>query len=63
MTSTQATPGARPLALAALVLVLLAGCGQKGPLYLPGDEAAEERYGSPAAQQDEQNDDADEETD
>ncbi|MDN3556091.1 lipoprotein [Halomonas maura] len=32
------------LALLALPL-LLAGCGQKGPLYLPGDTAAEERYG------------------
>lgn len=53
----------RPLALAALALLLLAGCGQKGPLYLPGDEAAEERYGSPAAQQDEQNDADDEDTD
>ncbi|MEQ6917972.1 LPS translocon maturation chaperone LptM [Halomonas aquatica] len=34
----------------ALGLVLLAGCGQKGPLYLPGDEAAAERY-DPAGQQ------------
>lgn len=27
--------------------LLLGGCGQKGPLYLPGDEAAAERYGIP----------------
>lgn len=28
--------------------LLLTGCGQKGPLYHPGDEAAAERYGIPA---------------
>ncbi|MCK2185636.1 lipoprotein [Halomonas sp. YJPS3-2] len=39
-----------PLAL--LTLALLAGCGQKGPLYLPGDEAAAERYAPQSAQQD-----------
>ncbi len=39
-----------PLAL--LALALLAGCGQKGPLYLPGDEAAAERYGPRDARQD-----------
>jgi predicted small lipoprotein YifL len=33
------------LALGALLL-LLAGCGQKGPLFLPDDEQAAERYGS-----------------
>jgi len=37
-------------ALAALPLALimalgLAGCGQKGPLYLPDDEQAAEQYG------------------
>ncbi|MBN8412942.1 lipoprotein [Halomonas sp. DP8Y7-3] len=38
-------------ATSALLLILLlamtslAGCGQKGPLYLPGDEEAAERYG------------------
>nr|WP_165789569.1 lipoprotein [Halomonas endophytica] len=37
------------LALAALLLVLLAGCGQAGPLYLPDDEQAAERYGGPAS--------------
>ncbi|MBW6393100.1 lipoprotein [Halomonas sp. Y3S6] len=47
----------------ALTLALLAGCGQKGPLYLPGDEAAEERYGNPAVQSDEQQDADDEDTD
>ncbi|TFH85335.1 hypothetical protein EQG41_17995 [Billgrantia azerbaijanica] len=44
------------LALAALLLggaLLLAGCGQKGPLYLPGDEAAAERYGNPPSADDE----------
>ncbi|RDB42182.1 lipopeptide [Halomonas sp. DQ26W] len=30
-------------------LMLLAGCGQKGPLYQPDDEQAAERYGSPAS--------------
>ncbi len=54
----------RTLALAALALALLAGCGQKGPLYLPDDEAAAERYGGSAAQQNERGeDDADEDTD
>lgn len=27
-----------------LSLMLLAGCGQKGPLYLPGNEEAAEEY-------------------
>ena len=38
----------RRFALATLALALalaLAGCGQKGPLYLPDDEQAAERYG------------------
>ncbi|MGM0983042.1 MAG: LPS translocon maturation chaperone LptM [Pseudomonadota bacterium] len=39
-----------PLTLALGVGLALAGCGQKGPLYLPGDEAAAERY-DPAGQQ------------
>jgi predicted small lipoprotein YifL len=44
--------------LPALALgLVLAGCGQKGPLYLPGDEAAAERY-DPAAEQATSNDDA-----
>ncbi|MDT8878980.1 lipoprotein [Halomonas saccharevitans] len=38
------------LALALALPLALAGCGQKGPLYLPGDEAAAERY-DPAAEQ------------
>ncbi|QKT03708.1 lipoprotein [Ectothiorhodospiraceae bacterium 2226] len=29
----------RPLLLAALCLVALSGCGQKGPLYLPDPES------------------------
>ncbi len=55
----------RAVALAALAFALLAGCGQKGPLYLPDDERAAERYDG-AAQQGEQaddDDDADEDTD
>lgn len=32
------------LGLALLMLALLAGCGQKGPLYLPGDEEAAATY-------------------
>ncbi|MFY0992772.1 LPS translocon maturation chaperone LptM [Halomonas sp. C05BenzN] len=37
------------IAFAALALLVgLAGCGQKGPLYLPDDEQAAERYGQPA---------------
>ncbi|GGX85072.1 hypothetical protein GCM10007160_10520 [Litchfieldella qijiaojingensis] len=39
-----------PVMLATLLL-MLAGCGQKGPLYLPGDEAAAERYGTGAARE------------
>ncbi len=47
-----------PVALA-LMLALglaqgLAGCGQKGPLYLPDDEQAAEQYGPRDAQQDEE---------
>lgn len=30
---------------AILALFVLVGCGQKGPLYMPDDEAAAERYG------------------
>lgn len=33
----------RRLALAACVVAVLAGCGQKGPLYLPTGEAADSR--------------------
>ncbi|MCC5881867.1 MAG: lipoprotein [Halomonas sp.] len=54
-------------ALATLTLstsLLLAGCGQTGPLYLPTDEAAAERYGNAAASQGERaEDDAHEDTD
>nr|WP_136248487.1 lipoprotein [Halomonas borealis] len=46
-----------PFAL--LTLTLLAGCGQKGPLYLPDNEAAAERYGPRDAQQDESRQDDD----
>ncbi|ATJ81132.1 lipoprotein [Halomonas beimenensis] len=42
---------AAPIAPLALTL-LLAACGQKGPLYLPGDEAAAERYGPQDTQDD-----------
>lgn len=38
---------ARGLMLALVLGLLLSGCGQKGPLYLPDDEAAAERYGIP----------------
>jgi predicted small lipoprotein YifL len=34
---------ARRVALAALVVGVLAGCGQKGPLYLPSDAAVPTR--------------------
>ncbi|MFC3285620.1 lipoprotein [Litchfieldella rifensis] len=40
------------------LLVMLAGCGQKGPLYLPGDEAAAERYGTGAAREEADDDDS-----
>lgn len=35
-------------ALLALALLLVTGCGQKGPLYHPDDAQAAERYGDPA---------------
>ena len=45
------------MALALVLAAGLAGCGQKGPLYLPGDEQAAEQYGPrEAAQGDEQSD-------
>ncbi|MDI5890073.1 lipoprotein [Halomonas sp. LR5S13] len=48
----------RRLAPLAVALGLtLAGCGQKGPLYLPDDEAAAERY-DPAGQQEASDEDA-----
>lgn len=37
----------RALALAASAAALLAGCGQRGPLYLPTDPAANERASLP----------------
>ncbi|MCE0732733.1 lipoprotein [Halomonas sp. G15] len=45
------------LAVPALGLALilgLAGCGQKGPLYLPDDEQAAEQYGPRDDQQGEE---------
>ncbi|PXX96731.1 hypothetical protein CR157_16185 [Halomonas sp. LBP4] len=48
---------ATPPWLALLLGVALAGCGQKGPLYLPGDEEAAERY-DPAGQHEASDDDA-----
>ncbi|NAW34549.1 hypothetical protein GRB96_08975 [Halomonas alimentaria] len=45
------------LAVPALGLALilgLAGCGQKGPLYLPDDEQAAEQYGPREAAQSEE---------
>ena len=32
------------LGIVLIALALLAGCGQKGPLYMPGDEQAAEQY-------------------
>ena len=32
------------LGIALAAFLLLAGCGQKGPLYMPGDEQAAEQY-------------------
>ncbi|WP_417329415.1 LPS translocon maturation chaperone LptM [Halomonas cupida] len=44
----------RTSAMLTLLGLMVAGCGQKGPLYLPGDEEAAERYGPrEEAQQDE----------
>lgn len=43
------------------LLTLLIACGQKGPLYLPGDEAAEERYGSGEAREENNGDTGDSE--
>lgn len=44
---------------ALLVLALLAGCGQKGPLYLPGDEEAAEQYDPGNEYEDEEDGDND----
>ncbi|MCG6656550.1 lipoprotein [Halomonas campisalis] len=38
----------RQAASLAVLLALLAGCGQKGPLFLPEDTQAAERYGHQA---------------
>lgn len=55
----------RPTLLPALLLALMAvaGCGQKGPLYLPGDEEAAERYGPRETVEDEQGDEDSQESD
>lgn len=44
----------RPAAIAGVLSLglLLTACGQKGPLYLPDDKAAAERYGIPEQTQD-----------
>ncbi|ERS92121.1 hypothetical protein Q671_00200 [Halomonas sp. PBN3] len=47
------------LGLALILALGLAGCGQKGPLYLPGDEQAAEQYGPREAAQDDDQTDAD----
>jgi predicted small lipoprotein YifL len=39
----SAFPRASSLALASSVVVLLAACGQKGPLFLPTDPASQNR--------------------
>ncbi|MGM0913819.1 MAG: LPS translocon maturation chaperone LptM [Pseudomonadota bacterium] len=39
------------LGLALILALGLAGCGQKGPLYLPDDEQAAEQYGPREGQQ------------
>ncbi|MCL7941339.1 lipoprotein [Halomonas sp. ATCH28] len=49
--------GLAPLTMGLALALALAGCGQKGPLYLPGDEAAAERY-DPAGQQEASDEDA-----
>nr|WP_282040578.1 lipoprotein [Halomonas alimentaria] len=42
------------LGLALILALGLAGCGQKGPLYLPDDEQAAEQYGPRDDQQSEE---------
>lgn len=51
----------RQLGIVALLVMLLviAGCGQKGPLYLPDDDEAAERY-DPQGASDDDTDETDE---
>ncbi|MEA3251079.1 MAG: lipoprotein [Pseudomonadota bacterium] len=42
------------LGIVLIALALLAGCGQKGPLYMPGDEQAAEQYDPADAYQDQE---------
>ncbi len=42
------------LGIVLVALALLAGCGQKGPLYMPGDEQAAEQYDPADAYPDQQ---------
>ncbi|GAB2722388.1 MULTISPECIES: LPS translocon maturation chaperone LptM [Halomonas] len=46
--------GYRGIAAALLAAALLAGCGQKGPLYPPEAENADKSVAEPAAAADEQ---------
>ncbi len=52
------------IALAALLLILsLAGCGQSGPLYLPGDPSEVQNLPTQVPDLPEDEDDEDDETD
>ncbi len=52
------------IALAALLLILsLAGCGQSGPLYLPGDPSEVQNLPTQVSELPEDEDDEDDETD
>lgn len=58
----MARRAAPALGLALFLALGLAGCGQKGPLYLPDDEEAAEQYGPREAEQGEQESDEGDDT-
>jgi predicted small lipoprotein YifL len=47
MPTARPFPAAAPVLAACLACLVLAGCGQRGPLYLPTDPAAAQRASLP----------------
>jgi len=49
----------KSILIALLTILFLAGCGQSGPLYIPGDPSSIEAPPPPAGEEDDDDKDAD----